>query len=111
VIETIYGIAGRIFQHNKPVRDALYRRFVKTFPCCACRAWWYVDPAHTGPHSHGAKGCDLRVIPLCRKCHEAFDKSPFKFACRHGLDIEQLIVTYRELYILNYPERFTKEAA
>lgn len=108
--EILYGIAGSIFQHSRPIRDALYTRWIKTHPCCACHAWWAIDPCHTGPHSHGKKGCDLRCIPLCRKCHDAFDAAPFKFAARHGLDIEVLILTYRELYCLTYPDRVTEPA-
>lgn len=104
-MKTIYGIAGKIFQHSRPVRDALYKRFVKSFPCCACKKWWHVDPAHTGPHSHGKRGSDSLVIPLCRTCHTAFDRAPFKFAMSHGLNINELILTYQELYLLHFPER------
>jgi hypothetical protein len=104
-MELIYGIAGKLFHSVKPFRDELYKRFVKTFPCCACGVWWNIDPCHTGPHSHGAKGCDLRCIPLCRRCHNAFDRNPIQFAAAHNMDVAGLIQTYRELYSITFPER------
>lgn len=103
--ELIYGIAGRIFQISRPVRDALYRRWIKEHPCCACGKWWHIDPAHTGPHSSGKKGSDWKVIPLCHSCHRLFDASPFKFAAKHQLDIQKLIQMYQELYAITYPKR------
>src|ERR1700692_318581 len=101
----LYGIAGSIFHSVKPIRDALYRRFVKSFPCCACKAWWGIDPCHTGVHSDGKKGDDTKCIALCRSCHRAFDASPVKFAAKHHLDVEALIRMYQELYALQFPNR------
>lgn len=102
----IFGIAGRIFHSVKPIRDELYRRFVKNnFPCAACKAWWGIDPCHTGPHGIGQKACDLTVIPLCRKCHRLFDADPIGFAAKHNLDVPLIIRTCRELYFITYPNR------
>jgi hypothetical protein len=103
--QPLHGIAGAMYRIARPVRDPLYTRFVKSFSCCACAGRWQVDPAHTGPHSHGKKGCDTRVIALCRTCHRAFDASPLQFAAKHNLDVEELIRTYRELYLVEFPER------
>ena len=66
-----------IYKAEKPVRDPLYRRFIKRLPCVAC---------------------DLKCIPLCRKCHEAFDADPYGFASKHKLDVPALIARFNKFY-------------
>ncbi len=96
-----YGIQSeRLYRPGKPVRDPLYRRFVKTLPCAACGKSWGVDPAHTGPHGTGQKSSDLSCIPLCRKCHDAFDPDPRGFSEVHKLDVTALIVRLNNAYEL-----------
>lgn len=60
------------------------RARVKEEPCVHCGRLG-VDPAHLLPRSRG--GCDdpLCVVPLCRKCHEAFD--------RHELDLLSFLLS------------------
>jgi len=92
---------GPIYQKEVPVRDPEYRRFIKRLPCVACLRTWMVDPAHTGPHALGVKGCDLKTIPLCRKCHREFDAAPQAFADKHKLDIPALIQMFNSFYQTN----------
>lgn len=87
-----------IYQGRKPVRDPLYRQFIKRLPCVGCLKTWGIDPAHTGPHGLGQKACDLTCIPLCRRCHDAFDSDPRGFADAHGLDIAALIQQFNVFY-------------
>jgi hypothetical protein len=87
-----------IYRAQKPVRDPLYRRFIKRSPCVACLKTWGVDPCHTGPHGTGQKACDLKCIPLCRKCHDAFDADPYGFASKHKLDVPALIARFNKFY-------------
>lgn len=87
-----------IYRAEKPVRDPEYRRFIKRLPCSACLKTWGIDPAHTGPHGIAQKACDLKCIPLCRKCHNAFDSDPRGFADIHNLDIPRLIARFNQFY-------------
>jgi len=49
------------------------RRKVDGRRCLVCGRSDAVDPAHLAPRSRG--GCDHAdcVVPLCRRCHRAFD--------------------------------------
>lgn len=89
---------GPIYCGTAPVRDREYLRFIKRLPCVACLRTWSVDPAHTGPHGIGQKSCDLQTIPLCRRCHGAFDAEPHEFAETWKLDIPALIRRFNEFY-------------
>ena len=100
---------GRLYIAQKPVRDPLYRRFIKSLPCVACLKTWSVDPCHTGPHGTGQKSCDLSCIPLCRKHHREFDSIPREFTDRHKLDIPALILKFNSFYWLKLQPR--KKAA
>lgn len=92
MIETPYGIRSEIrYWPSKPVRDPDYRRWVKRLPCAGCGRSWGVDPAHTGPHGMSQKASDLTCIPLCRRCHDAYDAEPQEFTEQHNLDISALI--------------------
>jgi hypothetical protein len=87
-----------IYRAEKPVRDPRYRQFIKRLPCVACLKTWGIDPAHTGPHGITQKSCDLKCIPLCRRCHDKFDADPRGFAEREGLDIPALIARFNQFY-------------
>lgn len=100
---------GRLYRAVQPVRDPLYRRFIKSLPCVACLKTWNVDPCHTGPHGVGQKSCDLSCIPLCRKHHQEYDANPVKFAERYKLDIPALIQMFNSFYQTKLKPR--KEAA
>ncbi|MGZ4182945.1 MAG: hypothetical protein ACXVUL_19960 [Solirubrobacteraceae bacterium] len=42
--------------------------------CIACCAETRIDPAHLIPRSLGGCGDPLCVVPLCRRCHRAYDR-------------------------------------
>ncbi len=98
---------GLIYRAVKPVRDPQYRRFIKSLPCIACLKTWSVDPCHTGPHGIGQKACDLKCIPLCRKCHREHDANPAAFVEKHGLNIPAYIAKLNQFY----RSRIKQEAA
>ena len=98
---------GPLYRQEKPVRSPEYRRFIKRLPCLGCLKAWGIDPAHTGPHAYGRKACDLKCIPLCRKCHDQFDADPYGFAARHKLDIPETV----KFLNARYQRIFHKEAA
>ncbi len=101
MFEQAFQVAPQpIYQGKKPERDPLYRRFVKRFACVACGKTWGVDPCHTGPHGTSQKSSDYSCIPLCRKCHDAFDADPRGFAERHQLDIPALIAGFLRIWSL-----------
>jgi hypothetical protein len=98
-VQQVFGIRSeRLYQPSKPVRDPLYKRFIKRLPCCACGKSWNVDPAHTGPHGTSQKSSDLSCIPLCRKCHDAFDAAPRDFAELKRLDVPALIAKLNQFW-------------
>ena len=112
MIQTVYTIASRLYRVVKAVRDAKYRAYIRTFPCCGCGQSWWVDAAHTGPHALSKKASDLTCIPLCRKCHEAYDRNPAGFAYRRaGWSVEDLQLMFQHLYRLQFPERHQEPAA
>jgi hypothetical protein len=98
---------GTIYRAQRPVRDPLYRRFIKQLPCLACLRTWGIDPCHTGAHGVGQKACDLKCIPLCRKCHQEYDAAPYDFAAKHGIDVQKHIARLNEFY----RTKILKEAA
>ena len=96
---TPYGIRSEIrYWPSKPVRDPEYRRWVKRLPCAACGRSWGIDPAHTGPHGMSQKASDLTCIPLCRRCHDAFDAAPQEFAEQHQIDVPVLTARLNRAY-------------
>ena len=107
MIQSLYGIAARqLHKWVKPLRDSLYRAYIRTFPCCACGQNWWIDACHTGPHALSKKASDSTCIPLCRKCHEAYDKAPARFAASHHMNVEDLTQFFRHCYQMEFPERF-----
>jgi hypothetical protein len=89
-----------IYKAEKPIRNPAYRRFVKRFACIGCGATRGIDPMHTGSHGLSQKGCDMKVLPGCRKCHDAFDADPRGFAARHHLNIPAQIRKFNRLWSL-----------
>lgn len=53
-----------------PLRYDNFRRWVKARPCifCECKA---DDPHHYGPKGTGQTTDDTRIVPVCRKAHDA----------------------------------------
>jgi hypothetical protein len=89
---------GRLYAIEKPVRDPLYLRFIKSLPCVACLTRWNVDPCHTGPHGIGQKSSDLSCIPLCRRHHREFDANPYGFEEHFKLNVPALIARFNQVY-------------
>lgn len=88
----------KIYQRSQPVRNAGYRRFIKSHPCIGCGATRLVDPAHTGPHPYGQKSSDMTVLPMCRKCHLEFDADPQGFTDLYNLDVPAEILKFNQLW-------------
>lgn len=57
---------------DPPARARNYMDWVASKPCCSCRAPAPSDPHHYGSRGMGQKTDDYRVVPLCRRCHDAF---------------------------------------
>lgn len=57
---------------TQPIRSRDYLDFVRARACFSCGADGPSDPHHYGPRGMGQKTDDLRVVPLCRKCHDHF---------------------------------------
>lgn len=49
-----------------------YLNHIRQMPCCVCFAPGPSDPHHYGPRGTGQKTSDYLVVPLDRKCHDAF---------------------------------------
>lgn len=56
---------------DSPARAPHYLAFVRGLDCVACGAPAPVDPHHFGPRGIAQKTDDYRVVPLCRRCHDA----------------------------------------
>ena len=90
-----------MYSEGKPVRNPVYRRFIKRFRCVVCHQRWTTDACHTGAHGLSQKSSDLTCIPLCRKHHGEMDAAPAKFAEKHHLNIPSLIRHYLHFWNLN----------
>jgi hypothetical protein len=76
----------------KSVVNLVYRKFVRTFPCCACGGLYWIEFAHTGSRGLGTKASDLYGIPLCRKCHNLYHEiGRIRFEFRFRLSIRTTI--------------------
>ena len=86
-MDQAFQLAPRpIYQAEKPVRNDLYQRLIKRFPCLVGGATREIDPMHTGSYGLGAKACDTACLPGCRKCRREFDANARALAERHHLD-------------------------
>jgi hypothetical protein len=80
------------YQAEKPVRNDLYRRLIKRFPCVVCGATRNVDPCHTGTHGMSQKESSvLSCVRLRRKCHDQFDGGSKGFPLRHHVNVPAAI--------------------
>ena len=99
IVIQAFSIAPRDwYRREQPERNREYLRFVKRFPCIGCGCTWWVDPCHTGPHGLGQKSSAYSALPMCRKCHDAFDQAPRAFAEVHGIDVAGLIEYFKGLW-------------
>jgi hypothetical protein len=93
------------------MRNAKYRKYIRSLACLVCSVSRRIEAAHTGPHGLGQKSSDYSCIPLCRKHHIAGNDSihalgPRKFAIVHGLDIASVVVSLnRQGPLLSSPHR------
>lgn len=101
----LFGIASTLHHWVKPARNEAYRRWIKRFPCLACGSTRMVDPAHTGPHGISQKASDYSCIPLCRTCHDAFDRAPRQFATERDWDMASIIQFWNHLWFLKTGQR------
>jgi hypothetical protein len=90
-----------LLKSRKPVRNQAYRRFIASQACCVCGQNWQIEAAHTGPHAHSQKACDLKCIPLCQSDHQtgkyALDTIGSEaFELHFGIDIQKTIQTMQE---------------
>lgn len=114
-MKQIFGIRSRLRIWVKPARDPQYRRWIKSLPCFACGRNWLVDPAHTGPHGISQKASDYNCIPLCRDCHQSYDKAPYDFQHVRSWDMPAVLAIFHHLYLLktgrDVRERFEERRA
>jgi len=96
----LYRVASQSLTQLSPsLQNKVYRKFVRTFPCCACGRLWGIEFAHTGARGLSQKASDLDGIPLCRKsCHERGPKSyhvlgRIQFERVHRISIRTIIAT------------------
>ena len=55
-------------------RDAKWLEVVRAEPCMQCGAPGPSDPHHVFSGLRGTKTSDIATIPLCRSCHEVFER-------------------------------------
>jgi hypothetical protein len=96
---------GAIYQKQEPVRDPVYLKFLRGFPCVGCgRLRWGMEAMHTGPHALGEKASDLDALPGCPKCHRELHRiGPVNFQEERGIEFEALRVLFRRLFRLKHP--------
>lgn len=103
-----------------PIRDAMYKDWIRTLPCCACFAEIYrlgvlgvevalveafpfrSECAHTGSRGMSQKASDHDCVPLCgdhhRKLPGSYHASAKTFFERHNLPRLELICALRTVY-------------
>lgn len=66
------------------VGDPEYLAFIRSLPCCVCRASPPSHPHHSTGAGMGTKSSDRETMPLCFKHHRAFHdaKGPFEYLTR-----------------------------
>jgi hypothetical protein len=91
-MQQIFQLAAPpIYQADKPVRNDLYRRFVKRCPCVVCGA-----TLNIGSHGLSQESSDQRCI-LLGECHSPFDYGRQGFAPLHHLNLTALIQEFSQL--------------
>lgn len=61
-----------------PARSDAYLAYVRSKPCMFCGADAPSDPHHVGSRGMGQKTDDLRCVPLCRRCHDAYHRGDWR---------------------------------
>jgi hypothetical protein len=81
-----------------PARDARYRAWIRSLPCCVCALEPAGEAAHTGRDGGmGQKASDYSCVPLCRNCHTQNADSYHRlgraeFERRHRLDLAGIVI-------------------
>lgn len=91
---TMQGAPRPVPKPRPPLRLEAYLARVRQMECCMCHAPPPSDPHHYGPRGVGQKTDDVRVVPLCRGCHEALHGSPLTPGMREillGVQVDLLI--------------------
>ena len=96
-----------ITRYRKRAKDESFRRFVRQFPCVACKKVGTfrrpIEAAHMGPRAFGSKADDCLCLPLCSECHQhgpgALHKvGPVEFQAVHSLDFAALQGMFNTFY-------------
>lgn len=108
--DKIYGVAGKMYQHARPVRNPHYLKFLKRFGCVGCKSERrYRDAMHVGPRGLRQKASDLNALPGCRQCHQQLHRiGPVAFQACHKIEFGQLQEMYRAYYLVEFPDRAPK---
>jgi hypothetical protein len=81
-----------------PARNALYRAWIRSLPCCRCGLEPAGEAAHTGRDGGmGQKASDYSCVPLCRDCHTQNADSYHRlgradFGRRYRVDLTGLVI-------------------
>jgi hypothetical protein len=80
-----------------PLRDAAYRKYVKSEPCAVCYRL-PSDPAHTENNGMSSKGPDSSCAPLCRLHHREYDAGRVAFEAKYNVDMKAVARRHWERY-------------
>ena len=113
MIQRLYGFAGKMYRHMRPVRNPHYRKFLRRFACVGCKSETrYRDAMHVGPRGLAQKASDLDALPGCRQCHRQLHRiGPVHFQSCHKVDFAQMQEMFRAFYLIEFPERAEGEKA
>jgi len=88
----------RATKSTGPARNARYRAWIRSLPCCLCGLEPAGEAAHTGRDGGmGQKASDYSCVPLCRNCHTQNADSYHRlgraeFERRHRVDLADLVI-------------------
>jgi hypothetical protein len=86
----------------RPVRSRRYLAFVRSHPCCSCGALAPSEAHHWGPRAVGEKTDDLRTVPLCRRCHDAWHGPAGTLPGRDRATSERLMLAVQVGLLVRY---------
>ena len=98
MIRKLMGVATRMYEGLKPVRDDSYRRWIRSWPCLVCSTRRRIEAAHTGPHGIGQKASDSSCIPLCHEHHAELHQGVLYFQERYGIDIADVVAMFNAMW-------------
>ncbi len=106
-VVVVYGVAGKMYEIVRPIRDSRYLRFIRRFACVGCKTERRQREAmHTGPRGMSQKASDLDALPGCNSCHRELHRiGPMKFQTRHKIDFAELQIMFRGFYRVEFPQK------